>query len=116
MLSGSRPEYPGIVLDETFGNFAFAIACRVLSLRDMGPAMSPFNAFLFLTGIETLPLRMQRHCENTQAVAEWLAKHSKVAWGSFPGLARAPHQKPPEKYLPKGAGAVFPLRLKGGYD
>ena len=64
MLSEPRPEYNGIVLHETFGNFAFAIACRVLSLRDMGPALSPFNAFLFLTGIETLPLRMQRHCDN----------------------------------------------------
>ena len=61
-----------MVLDETFGNFAFAIACRVLGLRDLGPALSPFNAFLILTGIETLPLRMQRHCDNALAVAEWL--------------------------------------------
>jgi O-acetylhomoserine (thiol)-lyase len=59
---------------ETFGNFAFAIACRVLGLRDLGPALSPFNAFLILTGIETLPLRMQRHCDNALAVAEYLAK------------------------------------------
>ncbi len=65
-----RPEYQGMVLHETFGNFAFAIACRVLGLRDLGPAISPFNAFLILTGIETLPLRMQRHCDNTLAVAE----------------------------------------------
>ena len=72
MLSEPRPEYQGIVLHETFGNFAFAIACRVLGLRDLGPAISPFNAFLILTGIETLPLRMQRHCDNTLAVAEWL--------------------------------------------
>src|SRR5207248_3015915 len=64
MLSQPRPEYNGIVLHETFGNFAFAIACRVLALRDIGPALSPFNAFLILTGIETLPLRMQRHCDN----------------------------------------------------
>src|ERR1044071_6890533 len=73
MLSAPRPEYNGMVLHETFGNFAFAIACRVLSLRDLGPALSPFNAFQILTGIETLPLRMQRHCDNTQIVAEWLA-------------------------------------------
>src|SRR5438876_1093175 len=65
MLSEPRPEYQGIILHETFGNFAFAIACRVLGLRDLGPALSPFNAFLILTGIETLPLRMQRHCDNT---------------------------------------------------
>ena len=74
MLSDPRPEYNGMVLHETFGNFAFAIACRVLGLRDIGPALSPFNAFLILTGIETLSLRMQRHCDNAQIVAEWLAE------------------------------------------
>jgi O-acetylhomoserine (thiol)-lyase len=79
---GAAPEYGGVVLHETFGNFAFAIACRVLGLRDFGPAISPFNAFLILTGLETLPLRMQRHCDNAQAVAEWLSKHPKVAWVS----------------------------------
>ena len=72
MLSEPRPEYHGIKLQETFGNFAFAIACRVLGLRDLGPALSPFNAFLILTGIETLPLRMQKHCDNAKAVAEFL--------------------------------------------
>jgi O-acetylhomoserine (thiol)-lyase len=69
-----------MVLHETFGNFAFAIACRVLGLRDLGPAISPFNAFMILTGIETLALRMQRHCDNALEVANWLAKHDKVAW------------------------------------
>src|SRR3954464_10558043 len=75
MLSKPRPEYNGMVLGETFGNFAFAIACRVLGLRDLGPALSPFNAFMLLTGIETLPLRMQRHCDNTLIVAEHLERH-----------------------------------------
>jgi O-acetylhomoserine (thiol)-lyase len=79
MLSEPRPEYHGIRMQETFGNFAFAIACRVLGLRDLGPALSPFNAFMILTGNETLPLRMQRHCENAQAIAEWLAAHPAVA-------------------------------------
>jgi O-acetylhomoserine (thiol)-lyase len=79
MLSEPRPEYHGIKIQETFGNFAFAIACRVLGLRDLGPALSPFNAFLILTGIETLPLRMQKHCENAKAVAEWLSGHPAVA-------------------------------------
>src|ERR1035438_4991329 len=74
MLSEPRPEYHGIKIQETFGNFAFAIACRVLGLRDLGPALSPFNAFLILTGIETLPLRMQKHCENAKAVAEYLSR------------------------------------------
>src|SRR6186713_3184989 len=116
MLSEPRPEYHGIKLQETFGNFAFAIACRVLGLRDLGPSLSPFNAFLILTGIETLPLRMQKHCENARAVAEFLAGHPKVAWVSYPGLPGDKYQKLAKKYVPKGAGAVFTFGLKGGYD
>jgi O-acetylhomoserine (thiol)-lyase len=116
MLSEPRPEYHGIVLHETFGNFAFAIACRVLGLRDIGSALSPFNAFLILTGIETLPLRMQRHCENAQAVAEWLAAHQKVAWVSYPGLPGDRYHNLARKYVPNGAGAVFTFGLKGGYE
>src|SRR5712691_33580 len=116
MLSEPRPEYHGIVLHETFGNFAFAIACRVLSLRDMGPALSPFNAFLFLTGIETLPLRMQRHCDNAKQVAAWLSGHPKVAWVSYPGLPGDRYYSLAQKYCPKGAGAVFTFGLKGGYE
>ena len=116
MLSEPRPEYSGMVLGETFGNFAFAIACRVLGLRDLGPALSPFNAFLILTGIETLPLRMQRHSENALAVAEWLAKRPEVAWVSYPGLASDKYNALAKKYVPKGCGAVFTFGLKGGYD
>ncbi|MBI3433728.1 MAG: O-acetylhomoserine aminocarboxypropyltransferase [Proteobacteria bacterium] len=116
MLCEPRPEYQGIVLHETFGNFAFAIACRVLSLRDMGPALSPFNAFLFLTGIETLPLRMRKHCDNAQAVAEWVATHGKIAWVSYPGLSGDRYHNLAKKYVPKGAGAVFTFGLRGGYD
>jgi O-acetylhomoserine (thiol)-lyase len=116
MLSQPRPEYNGIVLHETFGNFAFAIACRVLGLRDIGPALSPFNAFLVLTGVETLPLRMQRHCDNANAVSAWLAKHPKVAWVSYPGLPNDRYHNLAKKYCPKGAGAVFTFGLKGGYE
>ena len=116
MLSEPRPEYSGIVLHETFGNFAFAIACRVLGLRDLGPALSPFNAFLIITGIETLPLRMQRHSENALAVAEWLTKRPEVAWVSYPGLPSDKYHALAKKYAPKGAGAVFTFGLKGGYD
>jgi O-acetylhomoserine (thiol)-lyase len=116
MLSKPRPEYHGIVLHETFGNFAFAIACRVLGLRDIGPALSPFNSFLILTGIETLPLRMQRHCDNALAVAQWLNGHNKVAWVSYPGLATDRYHSLARKYAPKGAGSVFTFGLKGGYD
>src|SRR5256886_1393768 len=116
MLSRPRPEYHGIVLHETFGNFAFAIACRVLALRDLGPALLPFNAFLILTCIETLPLRMQRHCANAQATAEWLAAPRKVPWGCYPGLPGARPHNLAKKYVPKGPGPVFTFGLKGGYD
>ena len=116
MLSEPRPEYQGVILHETFGNFAFAIACRVLALRDLGPALSPFNAFLILTGIETLPLRIQRHCDNALAVAQWLREQPQVAWVSYPGLAGDRYHALARKYVPKGAGSVFTFGLKGGYD
>ena len=116
MLSAPRPEYNGMVLAETFGNFAFAIACRVLGLRDLGPAISPFNAFMILTGIETLPLRMQRHSDNAQKVAEHLANHPGVKWVSYPGLKGDRYHNLAQQYCPKGAGAVFTFGLKGGYD
>ena len=116
MLSEPRPEYGGIKLHETFGNFAFAIAARVLGLRDFGPAISPFNAFLIATGAETLPLRMQRQCDNAQAVAEWLSKHPKVSWVAYPGLKGDKNHALQKKYSPKGAGAVFTFGLKGGYE
>ena len=116
MLSEPRPEYNGIVLQEAFGNFAFAIACRALGLRDLGPALAPFNAFLILTGVETLPLRMQRHSENALAVAEWLVKHPQVAWVSYAGLPADRYNKLAKKYCPKGAGAVLTFGVKGGYD
>ncbi|HXY90175.1 MAG TPA: O-acetylhomoserine aminocarboxypropyltransferase [Xanthobacteraceae bacterium] len=116
MLSEPRPEYSGIILHETFGNFAFAIACRVLGLRDLGPALSPFNAFLIITGIETLPLRMQRHCDNALTVAEYLAGHKQVAWVSYPGLKGDRYYQLAKRYVPKGSGAVFTFGLKGGYE
>jgi O-acetylhomoserine (thiol)-lyase len=116
MLSQPRPEYHGLVMHETFGNFGFAVACRALALRDIGPAISPFNSFLILMGIETLPLRMQRHCDNAKAVTEWLAAHPKIAWVSYPGLPGDKYQGLARKYVPKGAGAVFTFGLKGGYE
>ncbi len=116
MLCEPRPEYSGIVLHETFGNFAFAIACRVLGLRDLGPALSPFNAFLISTGIETLPLRMQRHSDNALAVATWLTQRPEVAWVSYSGLPSDKYHSLAQKYCPKGCGAVMTVGLKGGYD
>ncbi|KZE35914.1 O-acetylhomoserine aminocarboxypropyltransferase [Chelatococcus daeguensis] len=116
MLSKPRPEYGGMVLGETFGNFAFAIATRVLGLRDLGPALSPFNAFLILNGIETLPLRMQRVSDSTLTVAKHLASHPAVAWVSYPGLEGDRYYTLARRYCPKGAGAVFTFGLKGGYE
>ena len=116
MLSAPRPEYNGMILAETFGNFAFAIACRVLGLRDLGPAISPFNSFLILTGIETLSLRMQRHCDNALAVARWLKTNDKVAWVNYAGLEDDPSYNLHRTYSPKGAGAVFTFGVKGGFE
>lgn len=115
-LSQPRPEYNDMVLHETFGNFAFAIACRVLGLRDLGPAISPFNAFQILTGIETLPLRMQRHSDNALDVAKHLKGHDKVEWVSYAGLEDDAYHKLQQQYMPNGAGAVFTFGVKGGYQ
>jgi O-acetylhomoserine (thiol)-lyase len=115
-LSAPRPEYGGMTLGSTFGNFAFAIACRVLGLRDLGPALAPMNAFLILTGIETLPLRMQRHCDNTKTVAKFLSAHAAVKSVSYAGLPNSPYYPLAELYCPKGAGGVFTFGLKGGYE
>jgi len=115
-LSEPCPSYHGMRLWETFGDMAFAIACRVLGLRDLGPALSPMNAFLVLTGIETLPLRMQRHCDNALAVARWLKAHPRVAWVSYAGLGDDPSHALQRSYSPKGAGAVFTFGVRGGYE
>ncbi len=116
MLSTPRPEYSGLILHQAFGNFAFAIACRVLGLRDLGPAIAPMNAFLLLTGIETLPLRMQRHCDNALKVATWLKSQPKIAWVNYSGLADDPNNALQKRYAPKGAGAVFTFGIKGGLE
>jgi len=115
-LSEPSPSYHGMKLWETFGDMAFAIACRVLGLRDLGPALSPMNAFLVQTGIETLPLRMQRHCDNALTVAKWLKGNSKVGWVNYAGLEDNDSYAMHKKYCPKGAGSVFTFGLKGGYE
>ena len=115
-LVDPNPSYNGMRLAETFGNFAFAIACRVMGMRDIGPAISPFNAFLLLTGIETLPLRMRAHCDNALAVARHLEAHPKVAWVNYAGLPGNRHHEVAKRISPAGAGAVFTFGLKGGYE
>lgn len=116
LLSEPNASYHGMKLHETFGNIAFAITCRVLGLRDLGPAIAPLNAFLILTGIETLSLRMQRHCDNALKVAQWLKQDGRVAWINYAGLADDTHHSLHQKYCPNGAGAVFTFGLKGGYE
>ncbi len=116
LLSEPNDSYHGMKLHETFGGIAFAIACRVLGLRDLGPAIAPQNAFLILTGMETLSLRMDRHCANAMKVAAWLSKNKNVAWVNYAGLPGDKHHALAKKYAPKGAGSVFTFGLKGGYD
>ncbi|HCC56248.1 MAG TPA: bifunctional O-acetylhomoserine aminocarboxypropyltransferase/cysteine synthase [Solibacterales bacterium] len=115
-LTEPSPGYHGMRFFETFGGLANIIKARVEGLRDMGPALSPFNSFLFLQGIETLPLRMRAHVANSQAVAEFLERHASVQWVNYPGLASSPYHALTQKYLPKGAGAVMTFGIKGGYD
>jgi O-acetylhomoserine (thiol)-lyase len=116
LLSEPNASYHGLRLHETFGNIAFAIACRVLGLRDLGPAIAPMNAFLILTGMETLSLRMQRHCDNALKVAQWLKKQPQVAWVHYAALPDDKHHALFKKYCPRGAGAVFTFGLKGGHE
>ena len=99
-----------------FGNIAFIIRARVEGLRDFGPAMSPFNSFLFLQGVETLSLRVERHCQNALALAQWLQSHPKVSSVNYTGLATSPYYELGKKYLKNGFGSVFTFEVKGGYE
>jgi O-acetylhomoserine (thiol)-lyase len=115
-LSQPEPGYHGLTFAETFGDLAFTIYGHAVTLRDLGASQSPFNAWLTLLGIETLPLRMERHSANALAVAQWLEKHPAVAWVSYAGLDSSPYGALAKKYLPRGAGAVFTFGLKGGFE
>mgnify|MGYP001181798038 FL=1 len=114
----SKPDqaYHGLTFSETFGDFGFTMKARMVGLRDYGSTLSPTAAWNMLQGVETLPLRMDRHCSNAQAVAEWLEKHPKVSWVSYPGLKSSKFHDLANKYLPKGKGAVFTFGVKDGYD
>jgi O-acetylhomoserine (thiol)-lyase len=115
-LTEPEPAYHGLKFFENFGDFAFTTKARAVALRDFGPALSPMNAFLTITGIETLHVRMERHVENARKVAEFLASHPKVAWVSYASLKDSPYYGLARKYLPKGAGAVFTFGVRGGYE
>jgi O-acetylhomoserine/O-acetylserine sulfhydrylase len=120
LFTEPSPGYHGLVFNDVFGpkgpfgNIQFAIRARVEGLRDVGPALSPFNAFLFLQGLETLSLRVQRHCENALALAHWLERHPQVTWVSYPGLESHPHHQRARKYLRNGFGGVLSFGIKGG--
>jgi O-acetylhomoserine (thiol)-lyase len=119
LIADPDPSYHGINFVEALkplGNLAYIIKARVILLRDLGPAMSPFNAFLFLQGLETVHLRLPRHSENALAVAQYLEKHPKVAWVNYPGLGSSPEKERVQKYLPKGAGAIIGFGIKGGVE
>ncbi|MBM3784823.1 MAG: O-acetylhomoserine aminocarboxypropyltransferase/cysteine synthase [Acidobacteria bacterium] len=119
LLNKPSPAYHGLVfseLPEPLNALAFILRTRVEGLRDLGPCLSPFNSFLFLQGVETLGLRMDRHTGNAQAVAEFLEAHSLVKWVKYPGLKSSPYHSLAQKYMPKGAGSVFSFGIKGGYD
>ena len=110
------PSYHGLSYTEAFGPLAFVLKARVQGLRDTGAALSPFNAFLLLQGIETLHLRMERHSQNALAAAKHLAQHPGVEWVNYPGLESSPYYKRAQKYLPKGQSALLTFGIKGGYD
>ena len=119
LIAEPEPSYHGINFVEALkplGNIAYIIKARVTLLRDLGPALSPFNSFLFLQGLETLHLRLPRHSENALAVAKYLEKHPKVSWVNYPGLDSSPEKAKAKKYLPKGAGAILGFGIKGGLE
>ncbi|MGH6618490.1 MAG: O-acetylhomoserine aminocarboxypropyltransferase [Alphaproteobacteria bacterium] len=115
-MSKPAPEYHGLTFAETFGDTAYTIYGHAIGLRDLGACQSPMNAWLTLLGIETLPIRMERHCDNALTVAKYLSKHPAVAWVSYAGLETDRYHALQRRYMPKGAGSVFTFGLKGGYE
>ena len=108
--------YHGMKFYESFGPMAYTLYAHAVGLRDLGPTMSAMNAYLTITGAETLPLRMKKHADNALEVAQWLQKHKQVKWVSYAGLKDSPYNKLAKKYCPEGAGAVFTFGVEGGYD
>jgi len=115
-LSAPSEEYNGLIFAETFGDLAYTMFSHAVSLRDLGCTQSPMNAWITLNGVETLPLRMERHCSNGLAVAEFLEKHQNVEWVSHAGLESSAYYKLGKKYFPNGTGSLFAFGVKGGYE
>jgi len=110
------PSYHGMKFFEVFGNLSYILKARVTMLRDTGACLSPFNAFLLLQGLETVHLRMPRHCENALALAKWLEAQPQVAWVNYPGLPSHPDHARAKKYMPNGYGGILGFGIKGGKD
>ena len=115
-ITKPSPGYHGMVFSEVFGPLGYMIKVRVEGLRDFGPCISPFNSFLFIQGIETLPFRMEQHSRNALAVAEWLGQNPAVTWVKYPGLKSSPYYALSQKYLPKGQGSIVTFGIKGGLE
>jgi O-acetylhomoserine (thiol)-lyase len=115
-MTEPSPGYHGVKFFETFGDFGFTMKARMEILRVFGPSIAPFNAWLLLQGLETLPVRMERHCENAMRVAQFLQSHSRVSWVSYPGLPGNRYHGLAKRYLPKGAGSLLSFGIKGGFD
>ena len=115
-ITKPSPGYHGMVFSEVFGGLAYIIKVRVEGLRDFGPCMSPFNSFLFIQGIETLGLRMERHSSNALAAAQWLEKNPAISWVKYPGLKSSPYYATAQKYMPKGQGSIVTFGIKGGLE
>jgi O-acetylhomoserine (thiol)-lyase len=113
-MTTPSPGYHGVIFHETFGDFGFTMRCRMETMRTFGPTLSPFNAWLLLQGLETLPLRMERHCENALAVAKFLQGHPQVSWVNYPGLPDNRYYELTRKYLPQGASGLLSFGIKGG--
>ncbi len=113
-MTEPSPGYHGMRFYEQFGIYGYIMKCRVEALRDFGPALSPFNAFMFLQGLETLHVRMDRHIQNAQKIAEYLEQHELVSWINYPGLPSSQYHALANKYMPKGPGAIFCFGVKGG--
>lgn len=113
-FTSPSPGYHGVIFHETFGDFGYTMKARMEIMRTFGPALAPINAWLLLQGLESLPLRMERHCENTLAVARFLQAHPRVAWVNYPGLPDSPYHALARKYLPKGASGLLNFGVKGG--
>lgn len=115
-LTDPDPTYHGICYTDTFGSAAYIVKARVQLLRDTGASLSPFNAFMFLQGLETLSLRLERHVENTRKIISFLKKHPKVSWVNYPELEDSPYNNLYQKYFPKGVGSIFTFGIKGGLE